>query len=77
MVPFRSYQVLGNLEILFDAYGRAEDYRRERDLETGVARVEYRIGRMRHVRDVSMPSELLPSAFEPYLRPVARTLRLM
>lgn len=52
MVPFGSYQALGNLEILFDGAGQVEDYRRELDLGTGIARVEYRIGGARYVREV-------------------------
>jgi alpha-L-fucosidase 2 len=52
MVPFGSYQALGNLEIRFETGGQAEEYRRELDLETGIARVEYRIGAAHHVREV-------------------------
>lgn len=47
-----SYQTLGDLLIEFEGDGKAEDYRRELDLDTGIARTEFRRGGVRHVREV-------------------------
>jgi alpha-L-fucosidase 2 len=52
MVAFGSYQTLGNLELSFEHGTNAEDYRRELDLSTGIARVHYRIGEARYDREV-------------------------
>jgi alpha-L-fucosidase 2 len=47
-----SYQTLGDLLIEFAGEGETEDYRRELDLDTGIARTEFRRGGARHVREV-------------------------
>jgi alpha-L-fucosidase 2 len=47
-----SYQTLGDLLIEFEGEGETEDYRRELDLDTGIARTEFRSGDVRHVREV-------------------------
>jgi alpha-L-fucosidase 2 len=47
-----SYQTLGDLLLQLDGEGEAEDYRRELDLDTGIARTEFRRGGVRCVREV-------------------------
>jgi alpha-L-fucosidase 2 len=47
-----SYQTLGDLLIEFEGEGDAEGYRRELDLDTGIARTEFRRGGVRHVHEV-------------------------
>jgi len=46
------YQTLGDLLLKFDGQGEAEDYRRELDIDAGVARVTYRAGVARFTREV-------------------------
>ena len=47
------YQPLGDLRLRFrDHAGAAEEYRRELDIEAGIARVSYRIGEARFTREV-------------------------
>jgi alpha-L-fucosidase 2 len=61
MLP-RSYQPLGDLRIeMLQPEGHARDYRRQLDLETGVARTEFTLHGVRVVREVraSAPDELL------------------
>jgi alpha-L-fucosidase 2 len=48
----QAFQPLGDLRLIFDGVERAEDYRRELDLETGVVRVTYRAGDARFTREV-------------------------
>jgi len=55
---FRSYEPLGDLWIEMDHGSEVEDYRRQLDLETGIATVEYRIN------DVRMKREVLISAVD-------------
>ncbi|MCK4293842.1 MAG: glycoside hydrolase family 95 protein [Planctomycetes bacterium] len=55
---FRSYEPLGDLWIEMDHASEVQDYRRQLDLETGVATVEYRLG------DVRMKREVLISAVD-------------
>ncbi|MDW8321430.1 MAG: glycoside hydrolase N-terminal domain-containing protein [Armatimonadota bacterium] len=50
-VPFGCYQMLGDLRLRFMHRAGATDYRRELDLETGVARVEYRVGQVEYTRE--------------------------
>lgn len=59
MVPFGSFQTLGNLELHFDEHGgkKVEEYRRELDLNTGIARVVYRIGDTQFTREVFSSAE--------------------
>jgi len=55
---FRSYEPLGDLWIEMDHASKIEDYRRQLDLETGIATVEYRLG------DVRIKREILISAVD-------------
>jgi alpha-L-fucosidase 2 len=47
-----SYQTLGDLLVDFQHNGTATHYRRELDLDTGIAKTEYTIGGVRFVREV-------------------------
>jgi len=49
---YRSYEPLADLLIEMNHAADAEDYRRELDLETGIARVTYRAGGVRFVREM-------------------------
>jgi len=55
---FRSYEPLGDLWIEMDHASKIQDYRRQLDLETGIATVEYRLG------DVRIKREILISAVD-------------
>src|SRR5215467_6942104 len=57
--PAPSYQSLGDLLIDFDHGDRAEDYRRELDLDTAIVRIEYRIGDARYTREVFVSPSFL------------------
>jgi len=46
------YQTIGDLLITMAGSDAARDYRRELDLDTAVARTEFRLGSVRHVREV-------------------------
>jgi alpha-L-fucosidase 2 len=46
------YQPLGNLWLEFDGVEDATDYRRELDLDSAVARTEFRVGKALHTREV-------------------------
>ncbi|MEC7583156.1 MAG: glycoside hydrolase family 95 protein [Planctomycetota bacterium] len=48
----RSYQTLGDLRLSFEGHEEPADYRRELDLDTGIARVRYRIGETWFEREV-------------------------
>ena len=58
-----TYQVLGTLKLLFEDHhdARAEAYRRDLDLESGIASVSYHIGRSTYLRQVfaSRPDDVL------------------
>ncbi len=56
-----SYQTLGDLFLDFRHGGAAEDYRRELDLDTGIAGVTYRAGGVRFTREVfaSQPDQAI------------------
>jgi alpha-L-fucosidase 2 len=56
-----SYQTLGDLLLDFPAGDTAEDYRRSLDLDTGIARIEYRAGGVRYTREVfaSQPDQAI------------------
>jgi alpha-L-fucosidase 2 len=47
-----TYQTLGDLLLEMHHQGAPEDYRRELNLDTGIARVEYRVGGARFTREV-------------------------
>ncbi len=57
----RSYQTLGDLRLLFPSAGEVTEYRRELDLDTGVARTEYQLDGARYEREVfaSFPHQVL------------------
>ncbi len=57
----KSYQTLGDLFLDFGDTGEAADYRRELDLDTGIARTTYRIGDVTFTREVfaSAPDQAL------------------
>jgi alpha-L-fucosidase 2 len=46
------YQTLGDLTLTFPAGGEVSDYRRELDLETGMARVRYKVNGVTYTREV-------------------------
>ena len=50
----QAYQPLGDLLLNFDGMDKVEDYRRELDMETGVAKVSYRVGDAVLTREVFM-----------------------
>ncbi len=58
---FRSYQPLADLAIELEHPGDLHDYRRELDLRTGLARVQYRAGDVTYVREalISAPDDVL------------------
>ncbi len=60
-VPFGCYQMLGDLRLRFDGHQKAQDYRRELDLNDAVVRVEYRLGDVKVVREhfASMAQNLI------------------
>ena len=47
-----SYQTLGDLLLDLHHEGAVQEYRRELNLDTGIARVEYRVGKARFTREV-------------------------
>lgn len=57
----QAYQPLGDLLLDFDETNKVEDYRRELDLESGVAKVSYRVGDAVLTREVfvSYPDRVL------------------
>ncbi len=60
-MTLRPYQSLGDLHLDFPGHEAAEDYRRELDLETAVARVQYRVGEVTHTRELfaSHPDQVI------------------
>ena len=48
----QAYQPLGDLLLSFEGTGEAGDYRRELDMQTGIAKVTYRIGDALFTREV-------------------------
>ena len=54
----RSYQTLGDLRLRFETGQNITDYRRELDLDTGIASVTYRVG------DVTFTREVFASALD-------------
>lgn len=59
--PFGCYQTLGDLRISFPVAGEATEYKRELDLETAAARVTYRTGKVKYLREffASVPAQVL------------------
>ncbi len=66
-LPYGCYQVLGNLRLDFELpeEGETTGYRRELDLETAVARVEFKHGEVTHHREAftSAPDEVFVQRF--------------
>ena len=60
-VAQQAYQPLGDLVLAFDGVELAEDYRRELDMETGVAKLSYRSGDVTFTREafVSYPDRVM------------------
>lgn len=60
-MTLRPYQSLGDLRLEFPGHEAAQDYRRELDLDTAVARVRYRVGEVTYTREVfvSHPDQVL------------------
>ena len=48
----QAFQPLGDLLLTVDGVEQAEDYRRELDMETGVAKIAFRVGDARFTREV-------------------------
>ena len=57
----QAYQPLGDLWLSFDGVDKVDDYRRELDMETGVAKVSYRSGDAILTREtfISYPDRVL------------------
>jgi alpha-L-fucosidase 2 len=51
-VPFGCYQMLGDLRLRFEGHREVQNYRRELDLQTGIARVQYRVGNILYIREL-------------------------
>ena len=51
-VAYGSYQTLGSLKLVFANGQEGLRYRRQLDLETAIARVEYQQGDVRYTRDI-------------------------
>jgi len=61
-VPYGSYQTLGNLDLKFDrGAANVTNYRRELNLETGVARVQYQQNGVLYIREafISAPDQVI------------------
>ncbi|HEY4086764.1 MAG TPA: glycoside hydrolase family 95 protein, partial [Bryobacteraceae bacterium] len=46
------YETVGNLELTFPAVTSAENYRRDLDLDTAIARVQYTVGGVQYAREI-------------------------
>ena len=57
----QAFQPIGDLLLAFDGTEQAEDYRRELELETGVAKITYRVGDVHFTREVfiSYPDRIM------------------
>jgi alpha-L-fucosidase 2 len=61
-VPFvQTYQPMGRLHVRFDGHEAVQDYRRELDMDSAIARVTYRIGDAHFTREVfaSYPDQVV------------------
>jgi len=69
-IPLRQhkYKPFGDIRIDLPGHDQAEDYRRELDLRTGVAKVEYRVGETRYRRETfsSYPDQVLVERIEAF-----------
>jgi alpha-L-fucosidase 2 len=61
----QAYQPLGDLSLVFEDEGEVTDYRRELDMETGIAKVSYRSGGVLRFREVfiSYPDRVMVARF--------------
>ncbi|HWB91118.1 MAG TPA: glycoside hydrolase family 95 protein, partial [Puia sp.] len=50
----QAYQPIGDLSLSFEGMDKAEDYRRELDMQTGVVKINYRVGNIRFSREIFM-----------------------
>jgi len=59
--PQQAYQPLGDLNLSFDGENKVSDYRRELDMETGVAKVRYQAGKVVYTREafLSYPDRVM------------------
>jgi alpha-L-fucosidase 2 len=59
--PLEAYQPLGDLQLDCAGHDAALDYRRELDMDRGIARVSYRVGPAKYTREifVSEPDQIL------------------
>ncbi|WP_414661337.1 glycoside hydrolase family 95 protein [Horticoccus sp. 23ND18S-11] len=57
----QTYQAMGRLHLSFEGHDAVQDYRRELDLDSAVARVSYRIGDARYTREAfaSYPDQVV------------------
>lgn len=57
----QTYQAMGRLHLRFTGHDAVQDYRRELDLDSAIARVSYRIGDARYTREVfaSYPDQIV------------------
>jgi alpha-L-fucosidase 2 len=64
------YQPFADLRLEFPGHETASEYRRELDLETGIARTTYRVGHVRHERETfaSAPGQVLVTHIKTDLR---------
>ena len=46
------YETVGNLELTFPAVTSVENYRRDLDLDTAIARVQYTVGGVQYAREI-------------------------
>lgn len=75
--PFGAYQTLGDLWLDFDLEGEATGYRRELDLDSGIALVEYQVGRAKIQRETfsSFPAQVIATQIESS-QPISFRVRL-
>ena len=50
----QAYQPIGDLSLSFEGMAKAEDYRRELDMQTGLVKINYRVGDITFSREVFM-----------------------
>jgi alpha-L-fucosidase 2 len=50
----QAYQPIGDLSLSFEGMDKAEDYRRELDMQTGLVKITYRVGDVSYSREVFM-----------------------
>jgi alpha-L-fucosidase 2 len=50
----QAYEPVGNLRLFFDGVEKAQDYRRELNMETGIVTIKYRVGNVNYTREIFM-----------------------